>query len=178
MERVKLKRNGKKKLRLNGRRNGARNYNSSVGVDPDNPYFIPLGEKAECNDAAKNQMVYYIERLLPVKDACALIGLFENTHYRWMRLGKEYITYREEEEDDDLILNRNRHFADYYLAINRAIANMRKRLIDRSFEPDSLRPTWVRDMTILERRDRENWSRSKELFMNREEDYDPDESFL
>lgn len=139
-------------------------------------YFVPLGRPAECNALIKRQMVYYIEKMVPIHDACSLTGLFENTHYRWIKLGKEYIAAYEEQ--DTWPDKKNRHFAEYFIAINRAVAEMRQTLIGRSLAPAELIPTWIRDMTILERRDRDHWARSREPLLDQKAEFDPDESFL
>lgn len=141
------------------------------------PYFIPLGKRSQCNSLVLDQMIYYVERLIPQKDACHLIGLFESTHWRWMKQGKDYIAAYEEDWDTKPAKS-HRMYGDYYTAINKAIAECRRKIIERSLEPDKLIPTWVRDMTILERRDRDNWSRQREPLLNTEQEYDPDESFL
>lgn len=143
-------------------------------TDDEGGYFVPLNKKAVCNQELQDQMVEYIEGMVPVQDACWLIGLWENTHYRWMNQGKEYLAAVDRGDKPD---KKHARKAEYYAAINRALARFRKRIIDRSLEPDAMIPTWIRDMTILERRHREVWGRSQEVQL-RQEEYDPDESFL
>ncbi|KKL93620.1 hypothetical protein LCGC14_1872850 [marine sediment metagenome] len=147
--------------------------------DPEGaPYFVPVGRPAEVNDELREQMCYYLRRMIPQKDACFLIGLFENTHYRWMKLGKDFIeAYESDKKDVDLPPRHKKKYANYYLAINFALATMRKNLIERSLFPDQLKVSWIRDITILERRDRDEWGRLTEAMVNKSE-YDPDETFL
>jgi len=141
-------------------------------------YFIPVGHVAKLTEPLIRQMIRHIENLLPTRDACFLIGLFENTHYRWMKVGKNFI---ESSENSKMSApdEKNRKYADYFIRINRALARMHQKLISRSFEPDKLNPSWVRDMTILERRDRSEWAKLPDgILTDKQAEYDPDESFV
>jgi len=141
------------------------------------PYMIPVGSRAAITDALQNQMVSHIEDLLPVEDACALIGLLQSTHYRWMKNGKVYIESCDTDTTESPIKEHLR-YAAYFMAINKALAKFRQKLINRSFVPDKLEAGWIRDMTILERRDRQVWGRITDAMLDRKDDYDPDEAFL
>ena len=141
------------------------------------PYVQKPGTYAYCTDEVQEQICYYLRNLIPIKDACALMGIFDRTHFRWMRYGKDYLTAVEENWEGGPNEKHKRH-AEYYIACKRALAQSRQKLIGRSLNPDKLISGWVRDITILERRDKESWSRSFELFEERPEDYNPDEAFV
>lgn len=140
-------------------------------------FFIGPGDKARCGPDIARAMAFYIKGFIPIQDACFLIGLFENSHYRWMKQGKDYISSIEEDWDEQQP-EKNKRYAYYYIAINKATAGFKKKLIERSLEPDKFMPSWVRDLTILERRDRSSWAKATDANMGIEEHLDPDESFL
>lgn len=134
------------------------------------------GKKAELTAEFLKRFVKLLKSGIPVEDACDLLGFPSRTHSIWLKKGKDYITAVEEERLEN-IKDNHKKYAVYYKEVKKASANFRKKLIYRSLLPDEFVPTWVRDITILERRDRDNWGRNSEPAL-RQEDYDPDESFL
>lgn len=90
---------------------------------------------------------------LPIQHCCALAGISENCFYDWMKDGERYLTSREPNPNHE-------DFAEFYLAIQEARAEWQKEILLRSFQGAKFQPNWVRDMTLLERRDRVNWGRN------------------
>lgn len=124
----------------------------------------------------QERLCSHLEAFIPIKDACALERMTDRCHYTWLTRGKDHVDLvdagkEDETEDKDI------PYAEYYLAVKAALANFRKRIIDRSFVTDAFMPGWIRDITILERRDRDDWGRHNDLSLDKE-DFNPDESFL
>ena len=145
-------------------------------LDFDNPYFVPLNTPTKLNMRLQAWMVHYLSVMIPIRDACHLLGLFEATHYRWIQLGREFIQSREENWKDKPA-EKNFKYAKYFQAVQQASAQMRQRVIARSLNTNKYKIGWTRDITILERRDRGNWGKQLEI-SNQETEMDPDESFL
>lgn len=114
----------------------------------------------------------HLERGYPTDTACRLLGISAATHQRWRRQGQVYVEDREQGRTPN---SAHAMHAFYVIEINRASAVYLSGKIDNL--NGDLNPCWVRDMTILERRDWQNWSRNV-IVADREDAANPDESFL
>ena len=110
----------------------------------------------------------YLSRGLPITKCCQLMGISRQCYYLWVRKGQEFL---KERKPDKYAIN-----ALFVESIDRAVAKWQLHILDRSFQ-DAYSANWVRDITLLERRDREHWSRS-EIVNHKEHTVDPDERFL
>jgi len=154
-----------------------REYMRTATLEEAENFFLPVGSPAECSPELCRVMCFYLSHFIPVHDACFLLGIFENTHYRWMKAGKDFVASYEDDWEEKASKSHKK-YAYYYLAINRALALFRKKIITRSLAPDKFVPTWVRDITILERRDKNTWAKATDVGLTTEDAYDPDEAFL
>lgn len=112
----------------------------------------------------------YLLKGLPIIHICGLVGLSEESYYKWLRFGKAYF-----ESDDPL--PHHEHYGAFYQMHHRATAAWQMDIIDRSLTGDQYKAVWVRDMTILERRDRANWGRD-DKYNGQRGGADPDMKFV
>ena len=115
-----------------------------------------------------NQFAGLIERGLPLETACDYICLPTATFWLWSRKGDQWIK-------NEQIPKNHEIYGIFVLTYKRALARYKAGMVERMNDTES--SMWVRDMTILERRDRRNYSRNEPLGGDTE-DYDPDEKFM
>ena len=108
-------------------------------------------------------------------DAATLMGISESTHRSYMRRGAVYIAALETKLKPNI---NDKLAAIYYQQAQVASAKFRKKVITRSITPDWFTDTWIRDMTVLERRDPNNWAKRAPDPVVDESQYRPDESFM
>lgn len=110
---------------------------------------------------------------LPREPASCLLQVLPMQLYRWLDNGQAYLdaVYNGRRPDKD-----HQADADFLVAIKKAEAEWQHSLIKRSFQ-NRAASMWVRDMTMLERRDRKHWSRSETLAV-RDAPALPDEAYL
>jgi len=125
------------------------------------------------NDELLGRICVFLEEGLPVVTACELVGITKQTHMRWLNQGLQYITALEEENDPPR--KDWRIYAIYLIEIRKSIAAYLRTKIENV--NGAFTPSWVRDITILERRDYQNWGRNV-IITERDEAKNPDESFL
>jgi len=124
-----------------------------------------------------------ILRGLPIDGACDYLSISPAMFWYWMKMGERWLNSGEaellgiEEEDFDKLGE-----ADYYETCGRFIKTMRKAMAEYRLETlDKLHAdktaNWTKSMTILERRDRKNFSRADQPGGNVEK-WDADERFL
>ena len=112
---------------------------------------------------------YLTEDGLPIITTCELVGISEDTYYRWFDQGKKYMAGGGDNTDD--------MYGRFFEETRRAVALWQMRLIRRSLSVDAYAHGWVRDLTLLERRNRQEWGRDA---VRREDPskYDDAERFL
>lgn len=112
------------------------------------------------------------EFILHVKDGqtidavCDFLGVWSSTFWDWTKKGEKFLRGNCEPENHSIyglfVQEMRRASAVYRFKLGKKLHNSRD---------------WIRAMTILERRDRKNFSR-KAMPGGDETDYDPDEKFL
>jgi len=111
---------------------------------------------------------------LPIDAVCDYLTITPHTYYMWKEKGEKYLleenTPRGPEFPEDAAEAR------FLIAVSKARAEHQLSLVRRSFG-DKNTPTWVRDMTILERRDRKNWGRNETIQVT-DTASTPDEAYL
>lgn len=115
-----------------------------------------------------DQFAKLVERGLPFDGCCDYLGISNTTFHSWRRKGTRYIDGDCEPPEDEI-------FGRFVNAIKKAYANYRLARLDSMHGRGN--QYWARDMTILERRDRHNFSRNDPQGGG-ESDFDPDETFL
>jgi len=109
-----------------------------------------------------------IKRGLPVDSACDIVGITTPSFWQWVRRGEEYINGGEQPKHFKI-------YGRFVVAYRKALAKYKLRLVDRL--NDEGNSGWVRQLAILERRDRTHFSKF-EPKTGDEEQFDPDERFL
>jgi len=111
---------------------------------------------------------------LPIDRTCDYLGISTASYYNWKDKGERYLNqlhdskgpqYREDED-----------CAVFVQAVVRAKATWQLEILRRSFG-DQNKATWIRDMTMMERRDRPNWGRNESLIAVTSAPL-PDDSYL
>jgi len=125
-----------------------------------------LGTSAILDQKLIRQFTSLVERGLPLDGVCDYLGLPGITFFNWLRKGDAYLTGNGE-------LKEYRMYGEFVRLLRKATAKYRLILVDRLHGDED----WIRCMTILERRDRRNFSR-KEPSGGGEESLNPDERFL
>lgn len=120
-----------------------------------------------------SQICILLEEGLPIETACEYIGISVSTHQRWLVQGRQYVFAIEEGNDPPR--PEWKLYAVYLIEVRKAIATYLREKIENV--NGAFTPSWVRDITILERRDYKNWGRNVTV-TEREETKNPDESFL
>lgn len=118
--------------------------------------LIPLhvqfaGRNSKCTEERRKEIEGYLAEGLPIAHTCALVGITEDTYYRWQKWGEKYLDGTGPEEHE--IYGRLSE------GCKAAIAQWQLGKIRTSLNTEKYAPNWVRDMTILERRDRAHWGR-------------------
>jgi transposase-like protein len=142
------------------------------------------GRNSKCNEPMIKEIARLVEMGMPIVHVCGYVGITEQTFYNWMRWGKDYLQGKDttstpgnpngvEHRPDGEQLEL---YATFFESVKRAQAEMQHTIITRSFGK-KYNAAWVRDMTFLERRDRDNWGRDGSGAAV-EQELDPDEAFL
>lgn len=151
-----------KKETISRRRNKAR------GLKPKG--FITL-----CTDELIEDFVFHVKRIIPPSTICQLLNISERSYFNWKRRG---LDYEEAVETGKPIDEEDYIFYKFMVEERKAQGHWKVKVIGRSLHPKDNVQGWIRDMTILERRDRNNWGRKDFLEVAEIDDYSPDESFL
>jgi hypothetical protein len=96
---------------------------------------------------------------MPHYMACRYLCICVNTMYSWKSRGESYINTLSNGSKPD---PEDEIYALYVLLTEKAFAQWQLKLLRRSFR-DKSSATWIRDMTMLERRDRTHWGRSERV---------------
>ena len=110
----------------------------------------------------------FVRKGLPADGVCDLLGISTGSFWEWMRKGEQYLR-------GDLKPDEHFVYGRFVQEFRRASADYRLRIIERLDRGGN--GLWARDMTILERRDRRNFSRQTPQG-GEDSQYDPDERFL
>jgi len=109
-----------------------------------------------------------VKRGLPADGCCDYLCIHTSTFWRWLKRGELYNTGDEQPTTDEII-------GRFVMLYRRASAEYRLELVKRLHRTSS--PMWVRDMAVLERRDRKSFSRNDQAG-GTDDEFDPDEKFL
>jgi len=113
---------------------------------------------------------------LPVNRSCDYLGISEQSFYTWKSKGEEYLRAVCEGKKPK---NKGDEIHGLFVqAVVRAKATWQLEILRRSMQIESPKSSmWIRDMTLLERRDRANWSRNETLHVD-DATILPDEAYL
>lgn len=116
-----------------------------------------------------------VEELLLIgvpESACfEYLGIARRTYFNWKRWGSDYL-----DADAGDKVEEHRRYAKFVLRVRRAKAHWQINVVKRSFQ-GSYKASWIRDMSLLERRCRDEWGKKSEE-ADTQSTFDPDESFL
>lgn len=127
------------------------------------------GPKTKCTDKMIDDFCGLLYKGLPVDKCCDILRITEQTYYNWLKWGEAYMQDRE--------LKKHKVYMEFILSIKEVLARWQLKILDRSLDLNRYHPGWVKDMTMLERRDRENWGRNA-VGISTDQGYSPDEKFL
>lgn len=119
--------------------------------------------------ALLRQFTSLIRRGLPFDSVCDFVGLDSATFWLWMKKGDRYLE-GDDGDDEDLA-----PYGLFVRGVRKAFAEFKLQVIDQLMKEKPT--TWMRDIAILERRDRRNWSRL-EIAGGSEDGINPDDRFL
>lgn len=105
---------------------------------------------------------------MPIDACCDYIGINAASFHNWRAKGQKYLDSHGDPKEDAL-------YGYFVMKTRKALAVFRRRRIKSLHKP--FNDLWTRDMAILERRDRSNFSR-REPEGGSEEEVTPDERFL
>lgn len=95
---------------------------------------------------------------LPIDAVCDYLTISRSAYYDWKEKGERFLdqsfTGRKVQYPEDETC------AVFVQAVIKAKATWQRAILARSFQ-DRNKATWIRDMTMLERRDRANWGRNE-----------------
>lgn len=120
------------------------------------------------DDDTIDQFCELVREGLPFDACCDYLGISSTTFYAWLDKGKKYLANGGNPDEHEMC-------GRFYQRVRRAHAEYRRMMNQRAHS--GAPGTWVRDVTILERRDRRNYGRYEPEGGN-DEQYDVDERFL
>lgn len=115
-----------------------------------------------------DRVAAFFLRGLPVDAVCDMLCLSNQQFFDWKRKGQMYL-------EAGCTPQKNALYGEFLIRMRQATAEYRLSLVDRMHNTAS--KMWVRDMAILERRDRANFSRFDQPG-GTDDEFDPDERFL
>lgn len=127
-----------------------------------------IGAKIKLNKKLIKQFCLLLERGLPLDSCCDMLGISSYSYWKWKQEGEAYINGGGEPKEYELS-------AEFLMATRQAFAAYKLARIDKMHEAKG--PGWIRELAILERRDRRNFGK-RDMDGGTVEDYDPDERFL
>jgi len=140
---------------------------SAPPPDPDKPTFIVRSARTILNEEMIEQFCDYVARGLPFDGCCDMLGISPSTFHTWKRRGQRWLDGDGKPKTDEI-------YGVFVNSVKRAFASYRLGIVDKMH---SNSPYWVRDMTIMERRDRRNYCKSDPLG-GTEDEYEPNEKFV
>jgi len=135
---------------------------------------IRIGRPRKLTDKLIEECVELVLEGLPIERVCDYLSISTACYYAWKDRGERYLNQLHESrgveypDDGDC--------AVFVQAVVRAKAKWQLGILRRSFGEKN-KATWIRDMTMMERRDRKHWGRS-ESFANVTAAPLPDDSYL
>ncbi len=112
----------------------------------------------KCTPRLIKECVKLILEGLPIESVCDFLTISRSAYYDWKEKGERYL--------DQSYTSRNPEYPEdepcaiFVQAVIRARASWQRAILQRSFQ-DANKATWIRDMTMLERRDRAIWGRNE-----------------
>lgn len=157
----------KRKLPIRGRKKKAVRYIRMTRT---------VGRPAKISERLIKNCVELILEGLPINRTCDYLGITQDSYYDWRKKGEKWLL-----ETDS---GQKPEFPEYEIhalfvnCVVKARAEWQLEILRRSMQDDSKKSSmWIRDMTLMERRDRENWGRSETVFSSEAAPL-PDESYL
>lgn len=95
---------------------------------------------------------------LPIDAVCDYLTIGRAAYYNWKEKGERFLD--QSYTDRRVQYPEDEQCAIFVQAVIKAKASWQRAILERSFQERN-RATWVRDMTMLERRDRANWGRNE-----------------
>ena len=95
---------------------------------------------------------------LPIDRVCDYLSVSRAAFYQWKDKGERYLN--EIHTSSGVAYPEDEDCAVFVQAVVRAKAEWQLGILRRSFQEKN-KATWIRDMTMMERRDRANWGRSE-----------------
>lgn len=127
---------------------------------------LPRRGKTVLTPTLRRQFCKLIKRGLPPDGACDLLGIPNSVFWKWLKRGDAYINGGENPPEW-------RVYGSFISAFKRAYARYRLTRIDRLHKSSM----WVRELAILERRDRKSFGRNDPPGGAMDQ-FDPDDKFL
>ena len=128
------------------------------------------GRNTKCTPKLIDEMVEAIGMALPITKCCDLVGISDVTHRTWLEKGQEYL--------DNGGDPNHEIYGEYLLRVKRALAEWQLTVLREELNGPAYRPGWAKSMTMLERRDRDNWGRHEKKNTEEQGKPLPDEAFL
>ncbi len=125
--------------------------------------------KSILNEDMIRRFCRLIKKGLPPDAVCDYLNVSRSAFQAWVRKGETFRNGGNEPKEFAL-------YAAFVGAFRRASATYRKRIIAQLHRSGN--QYWAKEMTILERRDRKNFSRHEAPGQEGNESFDPDERFL
>jgi transposase len=143
-------------------------------------YTVYLSRNEFVNKAVMKDMAFNLKEGVSISAAAALSGLSESTHALWMQAGNEFLELGPGKTvSGGRWTTRNEDHAEYYLTVKKALAEYQLNVVRRSLNTAEYKPTWVRDLSVLERKFRKDWGRNDAIKLGGEDTAsNPDEKFL
>lgn len=120
--------------------------------------------------------VRLVEEGHPFAVICDFLGLPYPTFWHWMNNGTSYLDLGAKHDPESKQNKDHKVFAEFVLGCRKALATYKMRVHKRLHLEDAPEE-WRRDMTILERRERDTWAKDDPMG-GTQDSYDPDERFL
>lgn len=141
----------RRKLPMRGKKNKARNIRTSRSI-----------VSRKLTDKLIGEFEELILEGLPINKCCDYLGVSKTAFFEWKKKGEDYIQQLDRGETPER--PEDEMYALFLQATSKAFAEWQLNIHRRSMQTRSKYSSmWVRDMTQLERRDRENWSRSETI---------------
>lgn len=109
-----------------------------------------MGRKSKINEELINKIAEYVEKGSFVKDACILVGIDEDTYYRWKQIGLE-----------DRKAKQDTIYSDFLSRMEKSEVLQKQKHIDVFFKDDS--KTWQKSAWWLERKFYDEFGRKDKL---------------
>lgn len=157
----------KTKLPFRGRKKGAVRYIRMTRK---------VGRPPKLTEKLIEDCVELILEGLPINRTCDYLGITQDSFYDWKQRGEKWL--------QEVSSGHKPEYPEYELhglfvqCVVRAKATWMLEILRRSMQNASKKTSmWIRDMTLMERRDRSNWGRSETVSITDSAPL-PDDSYL